>query len=105
MPPPQPSPHPNPSEGLLGNVSFQAPNERPRFPFPIQDARAAAGQSKVEGSRIGDHLAAELRLEETQPLPWMAGHGVRRRDPPQVEVAAAGLRGGGDRRPPREVVA
>src|SRR5205823_4968505 len=81
-------------EGLLGNVAFQAPNERSGFAIDAKEASAGGGKLQLPRARVADRLAAELGLEHAEAFPRMAGPGVGWRNAPQVKVVALRLRGG-----------
>src|SRR5712692_8133160 len=98
------TPHPNRSEGLLGDVSFQAPNAVAR---PLLQAYQPGGgfrKHQLPGAGIGHLLASELGLEEAEAVPGVFRAGVRLRHAPQVVVVADIAFGHLDRSPPGEVV-
>src|SRR6267378_2501648 len=97
--------NPNRIEGLLGDVSFQAPNVAACLFLQADQPRAGFRELEPPGTRVSHLLAPELGLEEAQAMPRVIRTGARRRHAPQVVVPTSILGGGLDRRPPGEVVA
>src|SRR5260370_31669077 len=97
------SKYPNRSEGLLGDVAFQAPNAPARLLLEADQPRARLRQDELPRAGVGNLIAAELGFEEAEAVPGLFRAAAWRPHPPEVVVPAAIPGGSLDCGPPGKV--
>src|SRR5260370_9120374 len=98
------SKYPNRSEGLLGDVAFQAPNAAAGLLLEGDQPRGGLRQDELPRAGVGNLVPAEFGFEEAEAVPGVFRAGARRRHTPEVVVPAAILGRSLDRRPPGKVL-